>query len=108
MPRASPKESEIQKAILEWLAWKHVFHWRNNSGAMLSEYKGKTRFMRFGKVGSPDIFAMKDGTCYGIEVKRPGGSQSEAQQEFQGEFEAAGGIYILAFSIDDVANKIYD
>ena len=29
------KESETQKAILEWLAWKHVFHYRNNSGAFV-------------------------------------------------------------------------
>ena len=77
------KEAEAQKAIMEWLAWKHVFHWRNNTGAMMSEYKGRTRFMRFGAVGSPDIFALKDGVCYGIEVKGPKGVQSEAQKEFQ-------------------------
>jgi hypothetical protein len=100
------KESEIQKAILEWLAYKRICHWRNNSGAMVSEYKGKRRFMRFGKVGSPDIFAVKDGVCYGIEVKRPGGKQSDAQREFQARLEAAGGRYLLVYSIEDVEKGI--
>jgi hypothetical protein len=71
---------------------------------MVSEYKGKTRFMRFGALGSPDIFALKDGKCYGIEVKRPGGKQSEAQREFQERLTAAGGLYLLATSIDDLAH----
>jgi hypothetical protein len=85
------KESEAQRAIMDFLVWKRIFHWRNNSGAMVSEYKGKMRFMRFGAVGSPDIFALKGGVCYGIEVKGPKGVQSDAQKEFQTQFEAAGG-----------------
>ncbi len=100
------KESEAQKAIMEWLAWQRVFHWRNNTGAMVSEYKGVKRFMRFGSVGSPDIFAMRNGKCYGIEVKAEKGRQSDAQKEFQVRFEAAGGVYILAKGIDEVETII--
>jgi len=81
-------EHDAQKSILEWLAYRRIFHWRNNSGAMVSEYKGRTRFMRFGAVGSPDIFAMRKGVCYGIEVKAEKGRQSDAQKEFQVRFEA--------------------
>jgi hypothetical protein len=44
--------------------------------------------------------------CYGIEVKRPGSKQSDAQREFQVRLEAAGGVYVLAMSIDDVEKQI--
>jgi hypothetical protein len=100
------KEAEAQKAIMEWLSWKHIFHWRNNRGAMAGEYKGKKWFMRFGAVGSPDIFALNGGVCYGIEVKGPKGFQSDAQKEFQEKFENAGGVYILAKGIEDCENVV--
>ena len=35
--------------------------------------------MRFGSVGSPDIFAMHKGVCYGIEVKAEKGRRSDAR-----------------------------
>jgi hypothetical protein len=95
-------EHDAQTSILEWLAYRRIFHWRNNTGAMSGEHNGKPWFMRFGSVGSPDIFAMKCGTCYGIEVKGPKGRQSDAQKEFQVRFEAAGGVYVLAKGIDEV------
>ena len=96
------KEKETQKAIMEVLEWKHIFHWRNNSGAIVSEYKGKQRFMRFGDTGSPDIFAVKDGKIIGIEVKSSIGKQSDNQKDWQERFEKAGGTYILAKSINDI------
>jgi hypothetical protein len=57
------KESETQKAILEWLAWRKIFHCRNNSGA----------------IGSPDIVCVINGQYVGIEVKAPKGKQNESQ-----------------------------
>lgn len=99
-------EHDTQAAILDYLAYRRIFHWRNNTGAMRSEYNGKARFFRFGAVGSPDIFALKAGTCYGIEVKGEKGKQSDAQKEFQVRFEAAGGVYVLARSIDDVGQAV--
>jgi hypothetical protein len=43
-----------------------------------------------------------NGVYVGIEVKRPGGKQSDHQKHFQESLEAAGGRYILARSLDDV------
>jgi hypothetical protein len=97
------KESDTQKAILEWLAWKHIFHYRNNSGAFKRD---DGHFYRFGAVGSPDIVCIIAGQYVGIEVKAPKGRQSDNQKEFQRQLEAAGGKYILAFSIDEVAKQI--
>lgn len=92
-------EGDIQRAILEYLTAKNIFHWRNNTGATKTN---DGRFFRFGQVGSPDIFAIKDGRSIGIEVKAPKGRLSEAQEEWQKRFESAGGTYIIARSVDDV------
>lgn len=99
-------ESDVQRAILDYLTLKHVFHYRNNSGMMVSEYKGRKRFTRFGAVGSPDIVCVVKGQYVGIEVKALKGRQTENQKEFQRQLEAAGGRYILAFSLDDITSAL--
>ena len=52
--------------------------------------------------GLPDLQAVKGGRTIYIEIKRPGGRQSAKQKKFQQDLEAAGGVYILAFSIKEV------
>ncbi len=42
------------------------------------------------------------GQIYGIEVKSSIGKQSDSQKEWQRNFEANGGIYILAKDLSDV------
>ena len=102
MKRPEPSEHEIQSAILGFLEMKHIFHFRSNTGAFAGEYKGKKRFVRFGRKGAPDIFAVVNGLAIGIEVKRPGKGLSEDQQAFCEEFRRAGGVYITARSLEDV------
>ena len=96
------KERDIQRQILSWLKLHRILHWRNNSGAAASSYKGKRYFVRFGALGSPDIFAVHNGKIYGIEVKGAHGYLSDNQREFSGEFEKAGGVYIIARKLEDV------
>lgn len=92
-------EKLTQQAILEYLTLKKVFHYRQNSGAL----KTKTGFYRFCSMnGVPDIVAVKDGVYYAIEVKDKKGKQQTSQVQFQKRIERAGGVYILAKSIDDV------
>jgi hypothetical protein len=67
-------------------------------------------FYRFGALGSPDIICVIEGQFVGIEVKAPKGKQSEHQKEFRKKLEAAGGKYLLTYSLDDVIdglNKIH-
>jgi hypothetical protein len=97
------KESYVQRQILDYLALKRIFHYRNNSGAFVDSQK---HFYRFGAVGSPDIVCVIHGQYVGIEVKAPKGGQSDHQKEFQKQLEAAGGRYILAYSLDDVLRSI--
>jgi hypothetical protein len=95
------RESDVQRAILDYLSLKRVFHYRNNSGAFKRD---DGHFYRFGALGSPDIVCVIDGNYVGIEVKAPKGKQSDHQKEFQRKLEAAGGRYILAYSLDDVSD----
>lgn len=83
-----------------------IFCFRNNSGAFAAQYKEKVHFVQFGLKGSSDIIAIVNGIFVGIEVKGPKGKQSEYQGAFQKNVEDAGGIYILAFSWEDVINKL--
>lgn len=94
------KETDIQRSILDYLKLKRVCHWRNNSGAMKTDRGG---FYRFGTPGSPDIFVLQNGTIFGIEVKTETGRLSDTQIAFRDTFEANGGHYIIARSIDDLS-----
>jgi hypothetical protein len=122
------KESEIQRAILDWLAAERIWHIRLNTGAMAGSHKGKKWFVRFGRPGMADILAVRmtrescwhiadmeitsgliDSGAYHevpqvvwIEVKGPKGNQSDDQQAFEVEVVQAGMEYLLAHSLDDV------
>src|ERR1017187_9391474 len=96
-------EKATQAAIVEWLTWKRIFHYRQNSGTFRTEAGG---FYRMGVAGAPDIVAMVNGVYIGIEVKDTKGNQNANQIAFQRELEEAGGMYILATSIDDVQGGI--
>jgi hypothetical protein len=95
-------EKDTQRTITDYLTLKRIFWYRNNSGAMVSEYKGVKRFMRFGATGSPDIICVFFGRFVGIEVKTESGKQSEHQKAFAEKLRKAGGEYILARKLEDV------
>ena len=76
----SVKEKEIQAAILEYLALRGHFFWRNNSGAFKTEHGG---FYRMGTPGAPDIIGCVQGKMIGIEVKNASGTLSETQEAFR-------------------------
>lgn len=94
-------EKDTQHACLQYLEASKIFHYRNNSGAIVSEYKGKKRFVRFGATGSPDIIVVYRGQYIGFEIKDVKGKQSESQVAFQEALEKAGGAYYVIRSIDE-------
>jgi hypothetical protein len=107
MTKVPIRESEIVKAILEYLKLKGIYCFRNNTGAFKSVYKGKQRFHRYGEVGSSDIIGItKKGLFLAIEVKRPGGKPTDKQIEFMGHINRNGGIAFVAYSVDDVEKTL--
>lgn len=94
------QEKHIQKQILDHLELKGHFHWRNNTGAMKAEHGS---FIKFGAVGSPDIFILtQGGFLVQLEVKAPKGKQNEAQKEWQRKSEELGAEYYVVRSLDEV------
>lgn len=92
-------ESEIQRAILDYLAtvpgW---FGWRQNTGAVST---GK-RFVRFAPKGCADIVGCHKGRFVAIEVKRPGRLLTADQVAFSMSVGWADGVYIRAEHVEDV------
>jgi len=119
-PDSPATEGQTQRLILDWLAAKGYFALRMNTGAMVSEYKGKKRFMRFGVPGCADILVFDDqwidqglghghikhGPCIWIEVKAPKGKQTDLQKSFQAQVESRAHRYIVAYSLEDVENAL--
>jgi hypothetical protein len=99
------KESYVQLQILDYLALKGIFHYRNNSGGFIHSNK---HFCRFGALGSPDVVAVIKGRFVGIEVKTPTGRQSDHQKAFQENLSKAGGIYFLVRSLDEAVEAVED
>jgi len=108
-------ENQVQSACQKFLQLKGAFVWRNQSRTIMVPGKGgKPRPMFFGLPGSPDLIGVLNGRAIGVECKKPlgprgghGGSvQTSEQKAFQDEFERAGGLYILARSVDDVEKAI--
>ncbi|QHJ84041.1 MAG: hypothetical protein [Caudoviricetes sp.] len=96
-------ESDIQSLILIYVtSLPESFAFRMNTG--VSNNDG--RFTRYGIPGQPDIFMIYRGRFIGVEVKTKTGRQSEKQKQWQRNCERAGGIYILARSVDDVRDRL--
>jgi len=88
--------------ILEYLQIRHIFAWRQNSGAA----KFDNHFVRFGIPGISDILGIIPGDGNGkflaIEVKSPLGKLTPYQKDFLDRIKASGGCAIIARNLDDV------
>lgn len=102
-------ESAIQRAILDALRWRGLFFWRNNVSPIPIR-KGReivgVRRVDPHIVGMPDIMGIVKGRAVGIEVKKPRGKQSPAQKEWETKMRKAGGIYLVASSVEAVEKAL--
>ena len=86
-------ETSTKYAIKDYLNLKGVFNWYNLAGMGAMK-------------GIPDMFALHKGVLYGIEVKAPKGKVSDHQADFLVRLNRAGGVPIVARSLDDVMRII--
>jgi len=100
------KEQDIQRAIIEYLRLKRFVVFKHHStGSTVRE--NKAVFFRYGDKGISDLIACSPtGRFVAVEVKKKGGRATPEQLEFLRKVRKAGGIGILAFSIDDVMAQI--
>jgi hypothetical protein len=101
-------ESDIQRAILDWLHWHKVLCWRNNSGAfVLQGETGSRRFFRAGMKGASDIIGcLPDGKFLAIEVKAPKGRVTDEQAQFIADVLRNGGVAFVARGVEDVEREM--
>ena len=87
------RESVIQRAVLDYLAWygksHKIYAFRSGAGMVKTEAGG---VFRSGKPGVPDITVCQNGFI-GLEIKTAKGRQSATQKEAEAEIVAAGGVY---------------
>ena len=92
-------EAVTQKRIQDYLTAIKVYHARINVAGI----RRNGQWTKSGATkGVSDLFAIVKGIVYWIEVKKVGEKQSPEQIEFQNDVEANGGVYILAYSVNDV------
>lgn len=97
------RESKIQKAICDYLALQEklgrLLFCRTGVGAIKT---AEGRFFKTGRKGWPDVFVLRNGKFYGLEVKSEKGVQSTAQKEMEQKILKHGGSYHVVRNIDDV------
>ena len=102
-------EARIQSDIRLALGQRDdVMLFRINVGKFRPLHGDQSRVIQSAPNGTPDLLGVlgPDGRALAIEVKAATGRQRPEQVAFQRAWEARGGIYILARSVDDVIQRI--
>ena len=86
------KETIIKKQIKQYLRLKGWFIYHNLAGLGCF-------------TGIADLTCLKKGRVVQVEVKTAKGVQSEGQKQFQEDWEAFGGEYIVVRSVDDLIER---
>jgi hypothetical protein len=102
-----PKESDVVRACLEYLKGWGWHVWRQNTGAVASTYKGKTRFVRFGIKGAADITGWdRRGRRVEVECKAGKNKPTAEQLAFLEALRKDGGFACVVWSLDDLIREM--
>lgn len=94
IPKArEPSEADITKAIRDVLKACNIWHFKHWSGPLSLK-------------GISDIIGMINGRFFAIEIKTRKGAFQAGQEEFLRSVNRAGGIGIVARSVDDVIEAL--
>jgi hypothetical protein len=77
--------------------------WANNTGALRDHTQ---RLVRYGLPGSSDVLACIGSRFVAVECKVGADRQRKNQADFAAAIRKAGGVYVLARSVDDVRNTL--
>lgn len=99
------KESDIVRAICDYLAYKKHFFWRSNNIPVFDPGKqGGFRSMpKHSLKGIPDIIIiLKGGKVVFLEVKTATGVLSDSQKDFQAKCISVGAKYVVVRNLENV------
>lgn len=98
-------EQSIQRAILDYLRYRGIFCWKNNTAGIY--VKARNTYIPSHAPGVSDILGILPGGRFlAIEVKAPKGRVSPAQEQFLQTINERGGLAFVARSIDDVEEEL--
>jgi hypothetical protein len=94
-------EQSLVNAILSLLALRGVVAWRVNSGSVKTE---RGTLVRLAPAGTSDIIGIvpPDGKLLAVEAKIWPNTPTPHQEAFLERVRAAGGMAIVAYSVEDV------
>lgn len=95
----------LTKTCIELLRASGCLAWRNNTGAMpIESASGKRRYLRFGALGSGDIFAVIPplGQFASIEIKTGADDVRDTQDDWMTNVENVGGLTVVVRTLDDL------
>ena len=99
-----PKESQILRAITDYLTLKRYLFIRNGTGSFKTEKGG---YFKTGSAGSPDILVFTEGgVCIGLEVKTSTGKLNENQVAWKARAEKIGMRYCVVRSLDEAITAL--
>jgi hypothetical protein len=104
MTRRARPEQQLQKAVLEHLAWRSVpgLWWCHVPNGGFRTAVEAAIFKSLGLIpGVPDLLLIHRGQTYGLELKAQGGRLSSTQIETQERMRQAGAIVETATGIDE-------
>lgn len=105
-------EQQLVNLVIEYLCRKRCFVWRNNTAFNLFKYttksgENKTRALRSGIKGSSDIIGLtRLGKFIAVECKIGNNKTTPEQDLFLHEVGTRGGLGIVAYSLDDVIDRL--
>lgn len=100
----STPESALLRQICDYLSIKGLFHFRINNGAIFDAKRGVYRRPNSAGAmkGVADIYVLKNGKSYFLELKSNNGKQSDHQVWFQNGVEHNGGKYLVVRDVEEL------
>jgi hypothetical protein len=109
MTRRVRPEQQIQRAVLEHLAWRAmpgVWWCHYPAGGWRSPIEAAI-FKSLGVIaGVPDILIVHYGQLYALELKAQGGRLTDVQSDIQAAMRRAGAIVATARGLDDALGQL--
>lgn len=104
MKKKIPLEKDIQFACCQYLELKRHFFWRNNTTPIYDPTRQAFRAMpKYALRGVADIIVIADGgKAVFLEIKRPGGKQSEDQIIFEERCTQVGATYAVITDVEQL------
>lgn len=100
----APNEQALVKQVLDYLTLRGVLCWRQNAGGA----KLGRQFVRFTSLdGVSDVLGvLPRGRFLACELKSRRGTLRPSQEAFLARVEAAGGLAVVARSLDEVRRAV--